>query len=328
MAFMATTTSASKLAVEIAEAVKKKFGKESALVLGEGGSRSDVREVIPTGVEVIDRYVLGCGGFPVGRITELYSGEGAGKTSLLLAAIASAQRQGGLAVLAETEHALDTKRATTFGVNLDQVVLLQPNHIEGMMEQAEAVLLSLKADVPVLFGWDSIAATPPKSELEEGLVGDAVIGERARLLSRACRVLPGAAKGKRVAFVFINQTRDKIGGFGADHTTTPGGNAVKFLASIRLSLLGGAAVKDGAIHVAKDITVMTVKNKLTPPFRKARVRLNYTTGFDNRWSTISHAKDEEVIAEDSKTTDNTYAEALKKLGWDDLVPKVMPKDKR
>lgn len=301
----------------IVEKIRSKFGKESALILGEGGSRSEVAEVIPTGIEVVDRYLFGCGGLPVGRVTEIYSEEGGGKTSFALSCAAAAQRDGGTVILAETEGALSTERAQTFGVNLDELVLLQPSHMEELLAQAEAAINSIpKGGGPVLFIWDSIAATPTKHEVEDGMSGEAAMGERARILSHACRHLPKLAMNKRVAFLFINQVRDKIGIAFGDKYTTPGGHAVKFVASIRMQIFGGKAVKSDEEHKGKDLTFFVGKNKLASPYRKARVRLNYEKGWDNEWTTLNYAKDEGVVDERAKGAE-ALAEARKELGWVD-----------
>jgi recombination protein RecA len=305
------------LSKDIVEKVRDAFGKESALILGEGGSRSEVVEVIPTGIEVVDRYLFGCGGLPVGRITEVYSEEGSGKTSFALSCAGAAQKDGAVAILAETEGALSTERAQTFGVNLSELVLLQPSHMEEMLAQAEAAIKAVpKGAGPVLFIWDSIAATPTKREVEEGLAGEAAMAERARILSHACRHLPTLAMKKRVAFLFINQIRDKIGIAFGDKYTTPGGHAVKFVASIRMQLFGGKAVKNAEEHRGKDLTFFVGKNKLASPYRKARVRLDYEKGWDNTWTTLNHAKDEGV-ADERARGEKAYEEAREKLGWTD-----------
>lgn len=302
--------------LKVVEAVRKQFGREAALLLGEGGSRSEVEEVIPTGIEVIDRYVLGCGGLPVGRMTELYSAEGAGKTSILLAAAAGAQREGGVAIIAETENALQTERAGVFGVDLGKLVLLQPGHMEELLEQAESAITAVpKGSGPIMFGWDSIAATPTKREVDDGLAGDAAVGERARVLSRACRLLPSLAAQHRCALLFINQVRDNIGVMFGDKTTTPGGHAVKFAASVRIQLFSGKAVKDREGHTGKDVTFLATKNKLAPPFRKARVRIDYAKGWDSDWSTLEHAKDLELVDQAARVGEKSMAEAREKLGW-------------
>ncbi len=309
---------------KVVAAVRAAFGKEAALLLGKGGSRSEVSECIPTGIDVVDRYLLGVGGLPVGRIVELYSQEGAGKTSFLLAALAGAQREGGVAILAETEQALSTERAAVMGVDLDALVLLQPGHMEELLVQVETAVLSVpKSAGPILVGWDSVAATPTKKEVEEGLEGGAAMGERARILSLAMRKLPNLVSERRCCLVLINQIRDKLGVVFGDRTTTPGGHAVKFAASIRLQLFSGAAVKSKEGHTGKDVTFLVQKNRLAPPFRKAKVRLDYATGWNDSWSTLEHAKNLELIAEDARGKE-ALEEARRKLGWPAQPDAVQP----
>jgi recombination protein RecA len=270
---------------------------------------------IPTGIDVLDRYVLGCGGLPVGRIVEVYSEEGVGKSSFVLHCLAAAQRSGGTAVLIETENALESARAEAFGCDLRELVLLTPDDLDGVLSAAEAVLMEAKRK-PVLLAWDSVAGTPTKREVEEGLTGEARIGERAKKLSGACRLLTGLASKHKASLLFVNQIRDNIGVMYGDKYTTPGGHAVKYAASIRLQLYGGKGVKDGAEHVAKSVTFLAAKNRFAPPFRKARVRLSYSTGWDDDWSTIEHAKDRGLVPEAAPANAKTLTEARKALGWE------------
>jgi recombination protein RecA len=247
-----------------------------------------------------------------------------GKTSFLLAALAGAQREGGVAILAETEQALSAERAVVMGVDLDSLVLLQPGHMEELLVQVETAVLSVpKSAGPILVGWDSIAATPTKKEVEEGLEGGVAMGERARILSLAMRKLPKLISERRCCLVLVNQIRDKLGVVFGDHTTTPGGHAVKFAASIRLQLFSGAAVKSKEGHTGKDVTFLVQKNRLVPPFRKAKVRLNYATGWSNEWSTLEHAKNLELIAEDARGKE-ALEEARRKLGWSAQPAAVQP----
>ena len=275
----------------ILAAIHKGFGKASAMRLS-GGARSDLREVIPTGIDVLDHYVLGCGGLPVGRMMEVISEEGAGKTSFLLACLAAAQRAGGIAILAETEVSLDTRRASVFGLDPDRVVLLQPGHLDEAVQQQEEAIKAIPAGVgPVVLGWDSVAATPSKEEVEEGLGEASAFDKRAKAISQALRVLCPLAARHRVCLVYVNQIRDKIGVMFGNKTGSPGGHALKFHASIRLQLFSGKAQKDSASqHTGKFVTFLSIKNKLAVPFRKASVKLTYATGWDDKWSTLNHAK--------------------------------------
>lgn len=299
---------------KIIAAINKGF-KGAAHRLGEG-ARSDIREAIPSGIDVLDKYVLGVGGWPVGRISELFSEEGAGKTSIVLQSIAACQKAGGVAVMCETENALDSERAKVFGVNLDDVVLLQPDHIVQAGQQIELALQHLPANAgPILVPWDSIAATMSKQEAEEGLPDKESFDKRAKDFSGMMRVIGPLVAKRRAHLLLVNQVRANIGVMFGDKFTTPCGKAIKFHASVRLQIFGGKAMKDKSDqHIGKDITVMAVKNKLTRPFRKCRVRLMYDTGFDNDWCTLNHAKELGLI--DARSRDVKMArEALDKAEW-------------
>lgn len=297
-------------------ALEKEFGKEAAGLLGYG-AHSAVSEVIPTGLTVLDRYVLGIGGLPCGRMSEVYSEEGTGKTSLMLHCLAACQRAGGFSILAETENALDPDwAAEVHGIDPDALVLLEPDSLEDTTQRIAQAITAVPPNAgPVLVAWDSIASTPTKLEIEDGVVGSDAVAARARHLSRACRVLAKLLKDSRVHLMFINQVRDRIGVMFGSKQTTPGGHAVKFHSSVRFKLFGGKKV-EGAFgeHKGKDITVVGVKNKLHPPWRKARLRLDFATGFDEQWSTLSHAKDRKLAKPRSRGK-VAYREALTKLGW-------------
>jgi recombination protein RecA len=299
---------------KIMAAINKGF-KGAATILGEG-AKSDVKEVIPSGLEVLDKYVIGCGGWPVGRISEVFSEEGGGKTSLLLAALAGAQRAGGIAVMVETEVALDSQRAKVFGVDLSKVILLQPGHLDEATRQIELTLESIPPDVgPVFIGWDSLAATMSKEEAEDGLPDKDSFDKRAKGISQAMRVLSPLVARARCHLMLINQVRANIGVLFGDKHVTPGGKAVKFHASVRVQLFGGRSIKDpGGQHLGKDVTVVAVKNKLTRPYRKARARLMYDTGWDTDWSTLDHAKTLKVI--DARARDVAAArKSLDAVEW-------------
>jgi recombination protein RecA len=304
---------------QIIKAIREKFGEGSALRLSDGPA-SEVREYIPTGIYAVDRYVLAIGGLPVGRIVELYGEEGTGKTTLALSAAASVQREGGLAIWAETEEAFNSERAATLGVDEEQLLILQPGTIEQTGQATELALNTVPAGIgPILFVWDSIAATPTAREIEDGLEGTDRIGERAKALSKICRSLNRLAVEKRACLLFVNQVREKIGVMFGDKYTTPGGQAVKFHSSVRLQLFGGKSVKDGDEHTGKTITILAAKNRLAPPWRKVQARLDYATGWDNQWTTINHAKDRGLIPESARNSVKTFAEAVAALGWKDVL---------
>lgn len=315
---MAAAKKKTDKAKEIEAAIHKQFGKESMTLLREDTSHS-VREVVPTGIGVLDHYLFGIHGAAVGRIGELFSEEGAGKTSLGHTFLAAGQRAGGVSALIETEHAFDPERASLFGVNTDDLLVGQPDHLSDVLLKIEGVLAAIKAakpEGPSVIVWDSVAATPTLREFEEGLSGKDKVGDRAKELSKAMRVITRQVKESRVALVCINQIRDNIGVmFGADYTTA-GGHAIKFHSSWRLQLFSSKSVKDPKTseHTGKAVTFLCVKNRLSPPFRKAKVRLDFATGWNEEWSTLEHAK-RFGKAPDRARGAKAHADAVKKLGW-------------
>ena len=303
----------------VLEGILKRAGKGAAQLLSEGAD-SDIEEVVSSGIEVLDHHVLGIGGWPLGRIVELFASEGDGKTSLLLQTIAGVQREEGVAVLVETEHAIDSSRAAVFGCDLDRVILCQPDTLEESLQTIEATLESFpsskKGDPPFFIGWDSLAATPTKREVEEGLDFKAAMGDRARAMSTAMRTLTRLVTEKRALLMIVNQTRTKLGVMFGPNKTTPGGDALKFHASVRLEMFSGKSVKDGTDHVGKQVTMMATKTKIGgKPWAKAKVRLYYDTGWCNSWSTINLAKDRKLVEKETRDTDENHAAALKALVW-------------
>ena len=325
---MAGRSAGAKALKDIAARINAAFGKGSAQILGdEADVRGEVTDVIPTGVGVLDNYVIGCGGLPCGRVVEVYSEEGSGKTSFLLAALAGAQREDGLAALEETESALQTDRLAVFGVDRDRLLVAQPDTMEEVLQEIEMILQHApKGGGPILIGWDSLAATPTKDEVEKGIAPEKNMDGRARILSAAFRQIVPMAAEKRACILIVNQIREKIGVMFGDKYTTPGGKAVKFAASVRIQILGGKAVKRGEGHIGKDVTFLASKNKLAPPWRKARVRLSYESGWDDEWSTLEFAKDLQLIEQDARGAD-ALREAREKLalcGWNPArVPQEM-----
>ncbi len=298
----------------IMDAIRSAFGKDAAQLMSDGNP-SEVKEVIPTGIEVVDRHLLGCGGFPVGRITELYGESGTGKTSLVLATCAQAQAMGGTVLLADTENALATERAETFGVDLSRLILLQPSHLEETLAQIETCLTAIPDGAPpTLLVWDSIAATPTKAEVEEGIAGSPAFDSRAKLLSKGMRRLAGLASQKRAALILVNQVREKIGIAYGDKWVTPGGQAVKFTASIRIQTQGGKAIKKGDQHIGKEVNIRTTKNRMHPPFRTSAIKLDYEFGWDDRWTTLSFAKDAGLVPDNARGNE-WWQKARIALGW-------------
>lgn len=284
--------------------------KEAAMLM-EGGASSDVDMVIPTGISVVDHFLLGVGGLPVGRVVELYGGEGSGKTSFTLQCLAGVQKDGGVPILIETEAALDTERADTFELARGNAIIMQPSTCE---EVQDCLLSSIKAapggKTPTLIAWDSIAQTPLESEIDDG---DSKPGEKARFLSALCRKVVGPASKKNVCLLFVNQIRDTIGNMFGPKIATPGGHGVKFASTIRIGFFGGQAVKNGSVEVGKAPLVKTVKNKLHPPGKSIRLPLLYESGWDEQGSVIDLAKTLGVIKKGARLSEKTYNEALQGL---------------
>jgi recombination protein RecA len=258
-------SSAKMTAIRLAmDQIEKQYGKGSIMRLGERADERYKVDVIPTGSIALD-LALGVGGLPRGRIIEVYGPEASGKTTVALHVIAEAQKRGGQCAFVDAEHALDPKRAETIGVNLDELLLSQPDTGEQALEITETLVRSGALDVIVV---DSVAALVPRAELE-GEMGDAVIGLQARLMSQALRKLTGAISKSRTILIFTNQLRQKIGVMFGNPETTPGGLALKFYASVRLDVRKIETIKDGEIVIGSRHRVRVVKNKVAPPLRVA-----------------------------------------------------------
>ncbi len=251
-------------AIKIAmEQIEKQFGKGSIMKLGENSARMAI-EVIPSGSIALD-LALGIGGFPRGRITEIYGPEAGGKTTIALHCIAEAQKNGGQAAFIDAEHALDPARAESIGVKLDDLYISQPDTGEQALEIVETLIRSGAFDVIVI---DSVAALVPRAEIE-GEMGDSVMGVQARLMSQALRKITGAISKSRTVVIFTNQLRMKIGVMFGNPETTPGGMALKFYASVRLDARKIETLKDGDMPIGSRHRVRVVKNKVAPPFHLA-----------------------------------------------------------
>lgn len=268
--------------------IDRQFGKGSVMRLGSE-DRAPV-EVIPTGSIALD-VALGVGGLPRGRIVEIYGPESSGKTTLTLHAIANAQRAGGIAAFIDAEHALDPEYAAKLGVDIDALLVSQPDTGEQALEIADMLVRSGSIDLIVI---DSVAALVPRAEIE-GEMGDAHVGLQARLMSQALRKLTGGLNSTNTTMIFINQLREKIGVFFGSPETTAGGKALKFYASVRLDIRRVETLKDGTDAVGNRTRVKVVKNKMAPPFKQAEFDILYGTGISREGSLIDFGVEHEIV---------------------------------
>ncbi len=300
---MAEKENKDKLLTDVLKDIEKEYGKGSIMKLGERPKLDG--EPIPSGSLLLDQ-ALGIGGYPKGRIIEIYGPESSGKTTLALHAIAQVQKKGGRCAFIDAENAIDPVYAKNLGVDIDELILSQPDSGEQALNITEMLIKSGAIDLVVI---DSVAALVPQAELD-GEMGDLQVGAQARMMSKAMRKLAGAMNHQECTAIFINQLREKVGVFYGNPETTPGGRALKFYASVRLDIRKADVIKNGTDIVGNKVKVKVVKNKVAPPFKTATIEIMYGQGI----SYISELLDMCVEAEIVKKAGAWFSYNGEKIG--------------
>ena len=297
--------------------IEKDFGKGSIMKLGEASAKMNI-EVIPTGALSLD-IALGVGGIPRGRVIEIYGPESSGKTTVALHMIAETQKIGGYAAFIDAEHALDPEYARKLGVDVDNLLISQPDNGEQALEIADSLIRSSAIDIIVI---DSVAALTPKAEIE-GEMGDSKMGLQARLMSQALRKLTSSISKTKTVCIFINQLRDKIGVVYGNPETTTGGNALKFYASVRIDIRRMSVIKDGEEQLGTRTKVKVVKNKVAPPFKRAEFDIMFGEGISKIGEIVDLGVDYGVV----KKAGSWFSYGDRKIGQGrDAVKELLKND--